>query len=355
MKLSSGFYVTLALSVLLGIADASKGDDLPEFRQCLETCVISTCNSDGIYKGTVYDTYSKHRFDRMPLPLHLSILGWNCENNCDYQCQRIITSEREANGLPVYQFHGKWPFLRVFGIQELFSTLFSIGNFIPNYWGFNTIWRQYTHERKLGNHEFCNLYWAYILVSVISMCAWFFSSVFHLKDTWDRERLDYFFAGMTVLTGFYAVNVRFFHLYRHENSKKRKFLALTCIFMYVCHVSYLLHVWSYTYNMKANVVIGLLQNFLWVALSITQFNKIKKEQLSLLENLKQSDVNWTLTPLLLVLSVSCGMSFELFDFPPKFDLLDAHAMWHFATIWPTMYWFPYMVKDTEGLKTRKFD
>lgn len=107
--------------------------------------------------------------------------------------------------------------------------------------------------------------------------------------------------------------------------------------------------------MKANVVIGLLQNFLWVALSITQFNKIKKEQLSLLENLKQSDVNWTLTPLLLVLSVSCGMSFELFDFPPKFDLLDAHAMWHFATIWPTMYWFPYMVKDTEGLKTRKFD
>ena len=37
-----------------------------------------------------------------------------------------------GHGLDVPQFHGKWPFLRVFGVQEPASVLFSLMNLLAN-------------------------------------------------------------------------------------------------------------------------------------------------------------------------------------------------------------------------------
>lgn len=348
---------------LTSVANASLGDKLPEFQRCVKYCSIITC--DGIkyfpdvtpemHQNLLRDKEVVDLYDSSPIGLYLTLLGWDCDSNCDYQCQRLITEARISEGLELYQFHGKWPFIRVLGIQEFFSTIFSIGNFIPNYWGLRLLWKHYTSEARKGNRAFATLYWTYSLVAIVSMCAWFFSTIFHLKDTWDRERLDYFFAGMTVLTGFYAISVRFFKLYKPEHTLKRKVLATVCVLMYVSHVVRLLNDWSYTYNMKANVVIGVLQNILWIVLACIQFKKISNKKLTLMQNLMHSEYNWTLTPIVLVMSVIFGMSFELFDFAPYFQLIDAHAMWHFVTIWPTVWWYPYMVKDSNGLQDLKFD
>ena len=358
--------VTLFFSVLslTRLTVASLGDELPEFKKCLQYCIIISCEdskyhksqiSQEAYKNLMKDEELISLFDKLPLGLHLKALGWSCQSNCDYQCQRLITIDRVEDDKEIHQFHGKWPFIRVFGIQELFSALFSVGNFIPNYWGFKLLSKHYKLQRERGNNEIANLYFSYALVAVASMCAWFFSTIFHLKDTWNRERLDYFFAGLTVLTGFYAINVRFFSLFKTQNQFKRLLLAVSCIFMYLTHVTKLLNDWSYTYNMAANVVVGIIQNILWVTLSVSQFKKVRNKHLSLIDNIKSKEINWTLTPILLVTSVIFGMSFELFDFPPVFDLIDAHAMWHFVTIWPTIFWYPYMVKDCEGLMDLKFD
>lgn len=342
---------------------ASKGDSLPEFQKCVKYCDIISCgNMDqypdvnpNIYYNLLKDEYLVNLFEKPPLHIHLNLLGWDCTSNCDYQCQMLVTDDRVLEGLDIYQFHGKWPFLRIIGIQELFSTLFSIGNFIPNYIGFKLLWKHYKIEVSKKNIEFTNLYFVYLLVSVVSMFAWFFSTLFHSKDTWNRERLDYLFAGMTVLTGFYGIVVRFFKLYKLENNIKRRILGIVCISLYIAHVIRMLYDWSYTYNMEVNVIFGLTQNFLWVYLSIHQFNKLKNKKLTLIENIVNKDYNWTLTPVILVMSVIFGMSFELFDFPPIFQLIDAHAMWHFVTIWPTIWWYPYMIKDSEGLMDFKFD
>lgn len=352
----------LALSMVGNVA-ASLGDELPEFQKCLQYCIIISCEdskehseiSRENYNNLMKDRELVNMFDKPPLDLHLLALGWSCESNCDYQCQRLVTKDRIMDNKEIHQFHGKWPFIRVLGIQELFSTIFSIGNFIPNYWGFKLLSSHYRAESRKGNFEVATLYFTYALVGVASMCAWFFSTIFHLKDTWDRERLDYFFAGLTVLTGFYAINVRFFHLYKTHNNLKRKLLALVCISMYLGHVTKLLNDWSYSYNMTANVVIGIIQNILWVTLSVSQFKKVRNPNISLLDNIQHKEINWTLTPILLVVSVIFGMSFELFDFPPVLGLIDAHAMWHFVTIWPTVFWYPYMVKDCEGLMALKFE
>ncbi|ODQ49305.1 hypothetical protein PICMEDRAFT_99118 [Pichia membranifaciens NRRL Y-2026] len=364
MRTSTQFAVALAsVFSVLQLTLASQGDQLPEFKRCVKYCDILTCDNVDHYPDVIPSTYMNllkdenlvNLFEKTPISFHLSLLGWDCSSNCDYQCQRLVTDDRIAEGLKVYQFHGKWPFVRVLGVQELFSTLFSIGNWIPNFLGFKLLWKQYNAELRKTNMDMANLYWTYMHIAVVSMCAWFFSTIFHLKDTWDRERLDYFFAGMTVLTGFYAVSVRFFKLYLVENNMKRKIFGTICILLYLGHVTRLLFDWSYTYNMQANVVIGLVQNFLWVYLSIYQFQKISSSKLSFIENVTRQEYNWTLTPTLLVLSVFFGMSFELFDFPPVLQLLDAHAMWHFVTIWPTLFWYPYLVKDAQELMDWKFD
>lgn len=342
---------------------ASPGDNLPEFQKCVKYCDILACGNIDQYPDVLSSTYSNllkdeylvNLFEKTPIAFHLTLLGWDCPSNCDYQCQMIVTENRISEGHEVYQFHGKWPFVRIFGIQELFSTLFSIGNWIPNYIGFKLLWKHYQIEIKKNNREFTNLYFTYLLVSIVSMFAWFFSTLFHLKDTWNRERLDYLFAGMTVLTGFYGICVRFFKLYTVENNLKRKIFGSVCISLYIIHVTRMVIDWSYTYNMEVNVIFGLVQNFLWVYLSYHQFNKLRNRKLSLIENLTNKEYNWTLTPMFLVLSVVLGMSFELFDFPPVFQLVDAHAMWHFVTIWPTIWWYPYMIKDSEGLMDSKFD
>ncbi len=351
-------------ALFLQQVEASIGDNLKDFRDCLKLCDIVTCNgrtnyqdvSDASYDLMMKDQKETNRFATLPLAWNLRLLGWECYPNCDYQCQRFVTADRKQRGEAIVQFHGKWPFERVFGIQELFSTLFSIGNFFPHYWGFKLMWTHYKAERSIhGNPEAASIYWAYGITGLVASFAWVFSTLFHLRDTWTRERLDYYFAGMTVISGLYCVGTRYFKLYLTRNKIKRLTFGLLIITMYVCHVMKLLDDWSYTYNMRANVVVGVTEDLLWFLHAIRTFRQHRQSG-NLFDDLKNKTVNWTLTPIILVVSVSLGMTFELFDFPPILDLLDAHATWHFCTIWPALYWYPYMVRDVEqGVKDTKFE
>lgn len=344
-----------ALLGLLAVSMASEGDNLPEFKTCVAYCDVLRCNGFEKYSQiTIEKQRELIKDDELQgmfsngVPIWNQLLGWDCLGNCDYECQRIVTNDRVHRGLEVYQFHGKWPFIRVWGVQELFSTIFSVGNFIPNYMGFKLIKKHWIKERDA---EYKTLYFSYIIVSVVAMCAWTFSSIFHLKDTWNRERLDYFFAGMTVLSGFHSIVIRYFHLFKSPS--KTRLFSLTCVLLYLCHVMRLLWDWSYSYNMEVNVIFGIIQYILWVTLSIQQFNNLSNPKKHLMDNVKDRDVNWSLIPCGLVACVIFGMSFELFDFSPVGDLVDAHAMWHFVTIWPTIFWYPFMVKDVEYLKSVK--
>lgn len=352
--------IVLGLS-LASVAMGSPGDDLDDFKDCVEVCDITTCGGLGNYPDVTkpaYDMMMKdqketQRFVEMPLNLDLLWLGWKCYPNCDYQCQRIVTLDRRENGLEEFQFHGKWPFIRVWGIQELFSALFSVLNFVPHYQGFRLMYKHYRKDFDHGLKESAHIYWAYMVVGLIASLAWVFSTIFHIRDTWTREQLDYYFAGMTVMSGLYAVTTRYFQLYLSKNDTKRRALAALIAVIYCCHIARLMIDWSYTYNMRFNVFFGLIQDVLWFLQAFTTFWPKRKHN-NLTEDIQDPSINWMLTPIALVLAVSGGMMFELFDFPPFFDLIDAHALWHLATIVPAYYWYPYMNRDVEeDVKQRK--
>ncbi|PTB69933.1 Per1-like protein [Trichoderma citrinoviride] len=300
----------LVAALFAGAGLASVGDQLPEFKQCLDICKAENCAPD---KAT-------------PIPLSRRLLLWDCSSECDYACQHIITASRVASDLPVVQFHGKWPFYRFLGMQEPFSVLFSLGNFWAHWQGLKKV-----RARIPAGYSLRPYYEAF---SYFGLASWVFSSIFHTRDFAATEQLDYFAAGASVLYGMYYTPVRIFRLDRPSPRRRSVVRAWTllCILLYACHVGYLKGVsWDYTYNMAANVVLGVIQNALWSWFSFDRYRKSRRV--------------WAMWPGLAVAWVMFAMSMELFDFPPWLGCIDAHSLWHLMTIGPTILWYNFLVKD----------
>ncbi len=132
------------------------------------------------------------------------------------------------------QFHGKWPFTRVLGMQEPASVLFSAGNFLAHYDGLH-------NKIRVGIPASYPLRPYYVALAYVSMAAWVFSSVFHTRDFALTEQLDYFGAGASVLYGLYYTVVRLFRLDRRTPERRALRRAWTgiCAAMYLMHVAYL--------------------------------------------------------------------------------------------------------------------
>jgi hypothetical protein len=321
----------LSLFVLIPTGWASLGDQLDEFEQCIDACEFIVCHTRTTSQG---NRFLKVSFEDTP-PL-LKLLVWDCSANCDYQCQQIVTQLRTNEGEEVLQFHGKWPFKRLFGTQELASAIFSMLNFHPHYYNFHK-------STKLYNEAFGSfkvLYGNIVLMSAVTMCAWIFSTIFHIRDLLVTERLDYFFAGATVLSGFHGLLIRVFRLDRDPT--KRKWASITCALMYLFHFIRLNYDWSYTYNMQANIFVALLQYLLLLKLGYDHYQRDPKGTL------------WTKPPLL-ILTVVLAMTFEVFDFFNIRFQLDAHAMWHLFTVLPGYWLYDFLYADINTLRDHYTD
>ena len=68
------------------------------------------------------------------------MLQWSWTDDCRYECMHRIVAERVACGEEIQQYHGKWPFVRVAGVQEPASALFSLANLAGYVVGFPAYW-----------------------------------------------------------------------------------------------------------------------------------------------------------------------------------------------------------------------
>ncbi|KAK4174077.1 Per1-like-domain-containing protein [Triangularia setosa] len=320
-KGASSPLLLLFLILFATTAYASVGDRLPEFQQCVEVCKTENC-PPAAHNPT-------------PIPLHRRLLFWTCPAECDYTCQHIVTDLRLSHSEPVVQFHGKWPFYRVLGMQEPFSVLFSLGNFWAHYDGLhNHVLKKISVTYTMRPY--------YVWLARIGMVSWFFSAVFHTRDFRVTEELDYFAAGASVLYGMYYTVVRVFRLDKEQNGGKRKLWTGVCAGLYLGHVGYLKGVgWDYTYNMGANVVVGVVQNVLWLWFSVKRYYG------------KEGKKGWMVWPGLVVMWVVAAMSLELLDFAPWGGMLDAHSLWHLGTIGPAVVFYRFLVRDSEEVVRRE--
>lgn len=250
---------------------------------------------------------------------------WTCPAECDYTCQHVVTDRRVARDPPmlnpVLQFHGKWPFDRILGMQEPFSVLFSLLNFLAHWQGMSRIRESIPSWHSLRPY--------YLAFGFCGLACWTFSTIFHSRDFPLTEKLDYFGAGANVMYGMYLAVVRILRLDQDTPRQKptlRRLWSGVCAGLYTLHVCYLsFWSWDYTYNMAANVTVGIIQNLLWIGFSVVRYRKSLKL--------------WTAWPAMIVLWIILAMSLELLDFPPWHGLIDAHSLWHLGTVVPTAWWY----------------
>ena len=163
-------FVNLALLVgLLASARASSGDKSQVHRECVVQCYQCQCLPPNLQEFCQNQPWSQW------------LLQWSCPDECEYNC---MWDTVEIIG--IHQFNGKWPFLRLWGVQEPASALFSAFNLVSCVLGLLKFWRT--------AHPSAPMYRTWICYGILSINTSVCSTIFHTRDTWLTEKLDYLFA-----------------------------------------------------------------------------------------------------------------------------------------------------------------
>ncbi|XP_029102895.1 post-GPI attachment to proteins factor 3 isoform X2 [Scleropages formosus] len=165
-------------------------------------------------------------------------------------------------------------------------------------------------------------------LSQVSLNAWFWSTVFHTRDTYLTEKMDYFCASTVILYSIYLCCVRTLGLRRPGVSSV---VGVLLILLFTSHVSYLTFVsFDYGYNMAANASIGMI-NLLWWLCWCWQ-------------NRRTLPYWWKCGSVVLLLHALALL--ELLDFPPLLWVLDAHAVWHLSTVPVHFLFYSFLIEDS---------
>ncbi|KDQ59817.1 hypothetical protein JAAARDRAFT_153904 [Jaapia argillacea MUCL 33604] len=332
----------LLLSLCLLLVSASSGDRSPAFQSCLLKCDYRTCKS-------LSSTWSPS--------LALRLTRWTCTDDCKYTCMHEITSRAlsSRNGEEVQQYYGKWPFWRLGGAQEPASVVFSLANLYMHLRGIRAVRRSVPEDHPLKT---VYLWWGWVNVN-----AWIWSAVFHTRDLPWTEKMDYFSAAVAIMYGLYSTVVRFTHIYppppssltlssRQPSSHWKKNLyrlwSTLCTLIIVAHITYLTSLprFDYAYNITFNLVLGLSHNFLWLIFSLPA----SITSLFALKRYPHAPISYRPTfaskAAWFVVLTTLATTLELFDFAPWWRIIDAHSLWHAATVPIVGMWYDFLVQDS---------
>jgi hypothetical protein len=248
-------------------------------------------------------------------------------------------------GQPVQKYFGKWPFRRLLGMQEPAAVLFSLANLAAHlhclvrfarlcrHLGRSRRRRRQqlgwegkpeagiadragTQEAEGGGGYRCRWLWGgYMLLSAN---AWLWSAVFHSRDTRLTERLDYLSAAALIFFNLFLSLVRVCGL--RSRGAMLAVAALLAAFLASHFRHMLLVLFDYGYHVKVCIAAGAAQSLLWLGWAAAAPRPGRGPLLAF------------------VLLVNACMLLEVLDFPPVWDALDAHALWHAATV-PLVYLF----------------
>lgn len=290
----------LLLSCYAALVNCSLGDQDEDYKECVKVCQEKQkCN----------------------LTWNLRLLQWTCLDECRYQCMQEIVSQYRRMGLAPWQYHGKWPFERWWGIQEPASVIFSWANGMAHWLG----WKFYGRNADPKG-------WMHNVVRgmmLTALGAWSASTIFHTRDTSLTEKCDYFGAAGHLLYALYLTIVRMSRL-----KSLKSLLLIPFVIFWLYHIWGLSKHFDYGWNMTVMVIIGMSFNVIWLVWAIRHWNLRHARWMAC----------WT------ILGTSAGL-LELLDFPPMWGLLDAHAIWHLITI-PLNYWL-YVIWSADSWAERE--
>lgn len=320
----------MVLSCGVKVSHASPGDADPTYRSCVKDCTMNGCvgercfpycnlSSNGILgSGPWY----------MQEPLYLKWKQWDCQGDCRYYCMVERERERQALGNGPVKYHGKWPFKRIFGLQEAASVAFSILNLAMHFHGwlsfFILVYYKLPLKQNRTYYEYTALWHIYALLSLNS---WFWSAVFHSRDVDLTEKLDY--TSAVAVLG-YSLIVSIMRSFNVRDEAARVMVAAPLLAFIATHILYLINFkMDYGWNMQVCVVIGVAQLLIW----------------AIWAGITHHPSRWKLW--FVVITGGLAMLLEIYDFPPYQEVVDAHALWHATTIPLTYVWWSFIRDDAQ--------
>ncbi|KAG0042226.1 hypothetical protein BGZ83_000747 [Gryganskiella cystojenkinii] len=310
--------VAIAACASVTLVAASSGDRQEEYQSCVADCDRDICQPTS---PSALAAFTDEQREVRDGSVSQRLFWWSCLDNCRYLCMQTITQVALLKNEPVHQYHGKWPFYRLWGMQEPASVLFSILNGYMHFLAWPKL------KRAIPEGYYLRPF--YLGYAIVGMNTWLWSAVYHARDWPSTEKLDYFSAGTAITYGLFYTVIRVFHI----ASRRTQFLwGLVCLIPLLLHIGYLglIH-FDYGYNMAATASVGLLHNLVWIGWCIKHWN--------------ERPYSWE--PVASCILITAAMCLEILDFAPLWGILDAHSLWHAATIPLVPIWYRFLLKDTE--------
>lgn len=203
-------------------ARASAGDQSPEFKRCVSSCFADVCGPDGVDDGVTGRPEGHSKL----LDASLQWTHWTCREDCQYHCTHQLSNEAEARVQTIREevhrqftsentsdslvtrasplrenevvasrlaaltpaqkqmvkYYGSWVFVRMYGVEEPLSVLFSAGNILAQLYSFRFMRLQIPDAFPLKRtYLFHTLF-------VVNACIW--SILYHTRRRAWANRLD---------------------------------------------------------------------------------------------------------------------------------------------------------------------
>ncbi|KPJ07369.1 Post-GPI attachment to proteins factor 3 [Papilio machaon] len=310
------FYKCVVLILFNGVSylSASDGDRSPFYQKCVKNCVKSDCTKD---EKQFTPTAEKKLKTTNPLFM------WNCLAECRYNCMWRTVEGFQQRGYDVPKFHGKWPFKRIYGVQEPGSAFASLLNLAAHVF----MHVEFTRKFSIDDDDPRVFFWHFF--AAVCMNAWIWSLIFHTRDSPFTEFMDYGCALSMVMIMYIAAVIRVF-------SKRTKLTTSIVVLSALVYAQHLFYLYSarvdYHYNMMVNLFFGVCGSLIWLWWGAAQW-------------LSGRRYAWRLLAFVLLSAVA--LSLELLDFPPYYHIWDAHALWHLATVPLPLLFYRFVIDDLQ--------
>ncbi|KAK7401662.1 hypothetical protein VNO78_13308 [Psophocarpus tetragonolobus] len=323
----------LVFSSFVTILNASAGDVDPHYRSCVRQCEEVGCFRERCFpncKASSDGVTIDHPWNMLE-SLYVHWKKGNCQNDCQYYCMLNREKERELLNESPEKYHGKWPFERIYGIQEPTSMAFSILNLVMHFHGwmsFSTLLYNKLPLKagKRSYYEYASLWHAY---GLLSLNCWFWSVIFHIRYCELMERLE---NSSTVVFLGYSLIMAILRSFNVKDEATRVMIPAPLISFVTTHIIYLnSYKLAYEWNLKVCVLMTVAQLAIW----------------AIWGGLSSHPSRWKLQFVILVSGIA--LSLKIYDFPPYQGLIDAQALRHGITIPLTYLWWSFIRDDAAFL------
>ena len=362
------FVILVILVILGGVAPAARAEPPQEdwtlwnnlYQRCLYNCGFDGCSRLG-YKDVTYVTGGCVEGCRNGGPkdggaapdfdLGMKLTGWTCQTDCKYRCMHTLQTIRRSEGLPPAKFYGKWSFTRVFGVQEIVSTLASLANMGVHLWFIPSVYAAARNRKSGAPTEATSagpgsaLARTWLVNAAINANAWLWSAVFHTRDTRWTEFMDYTSANLLMFSALYCVLVRTFEL----DNRRSAGLFFAFFAWLVSHVWMVNNppdrsVESYRWEVNMRVMMTIAVAHWAIVLPWAYGCRLRRGGFGSGNRRRLSHPGRHSLALFAVLWHLAALA-EVFDFPPIWGYLDSHALWHCGTPHCIWLWYRFLKED----------